>query len=275
MKVESVGKRMTTIGRQLRKFRMLLGLSQTEMATGIVTDSFYSKVERDISGISIDKLIEILNIHHISLFDFFEIFDVENLSNLKRQQEIYSAYDNRNIKQLKEFAKLVKDNDDFLYLKIRLMIAALDRSVNKLSLTFRKKVSNSCFDISICNLYNFWNLAILAPLIEFDKLNKWIEIIEENIEIMNVEDDDCYLSLLNLLINYLDRAYQIQYKDGINKVISILNFTPDNLNVMFHHIIIQYYVALLNQDWSVAKEIIELLKMTGYQKYVNTLPKIV
>ena len=44
---------------------------------------------------------------------------------------------------------------------------------------------------------------------------------------------------------------------------------------MFHHIIIQYYVALLNQDWSVAKEIIELLKMTGYQEYVNTLPKIV
>lgn len=70
MKVESVGKRMTTIGRQLRKFRMLLGLSQTEMATGIVTDSFYSKVERDISGISIDKLIEILNIHHISFLTF-------------------------------------------------------------------------------------------------------------------------------------------------------------------------------------------------------------
>ncbi|WP_279132119.1 helix-turn-helix domain-containing protein [Lactobacillus intestinalis] len=275
MKVESVGKRMTTIGRQLQKFRMLLGLSQTEMAAGIVTDSFYSKVERNISEISIDKLIKILNIHHISLFDFFEIFDVENLSNLKRQQEIYSAYDNRNIKQLKEFAKLVKDNDDFLYLKIRLMIAGLERRVNKLSLTFRKKVSNSCFDIRICNLYNFWNLAILALLIKFEKLNSLIEIIEINIANFHFENNDQILSLLNLLINYLDRAYQIQYKDGRNKVISILNFAPDNLNVMFHHIIIQYYVALLNQDWSVAKEIIELLKMTGYQEYVNTLPKIV
>jgi len=104
---------------------------------------------------------------------------------------------------------------------------------------------------------------------------KKARIIEINIANFHFENNDQILSLLNLLINYLDRAYQIQYKDGINKVISILNFAPDNLNVMFHHIIIQYYVALLNQDWSVAKEIIELLKMTGYQEYVNTLPKIV
>lgn len=65
MKVESVGKRMTTIGTQLRKFRMLLGLSQTEMAAGIVTESFYSKVERDKSAITIDKLVAILNKHEI------------------------------------------------------------------------------------------------------------------------------------------------------------------------------------------------------------------
>ena len=36
-----------TIGQQLKKFRLLLGLSQADMAAGIVTASFYSKVERD------------------------------------------------------------------------------------------------------------------------------------------------------------------------------------------------------------------------------------
>ena len=57
-----------TIGQQLKKFRLLLGLSQADMAAGIVTASFYSKVERDQSEIVIDKLVEILNIYLFMTF---------------------------------------------------------------------------------------------------------------------------------------------------------------------------------------------------------------
>lgn len=62
-----------TIGQQLKKFRLLLGLSQADMAAGIVTASFYSKVERDQSEIVIDKLVEILNAHNISLNEFLRL----------------------------------------------------------------------------------------------------------------------------------------------------------------------------------------------------------
>lgn len=89
-----------TIGQQLKKFRLLLGLSQADMAAGIVTASFYSKVERDQSEIIIDKLVEILNAHNISLNEFFEAFDKENLPNLNLEKKVYSYFDNRDLGKL-------------------------------------------------------------------------------------------------------------------------------------------------------------------------------
>lgn len=66
---------MVTVGQQLRKTRMFLGITQEEMTKGIVATSFYSRVERDKVDININDLILILNQNHVSLRDFFEKFD--------------------------------------------------------------------------------------------------------------------------------------------------------------------------------------------------------
>ncbi|WP_173005101.1 helix-turn-helix domain-containing protein, partial [Lactobacillus helveticus] len=50
-----------TIGQQLKKTRLLFGLTQEEMSAGIVSKSFYSRVERDKNAITINKLIAMLN----------------------------------------------------------------------------------------------------------------------------------------------------------------------------------------------------------------------
>ena len=60
-----------TIGELLKQTRQSLGLTQTEMAAGIVSTSYYSKVERNIHQISADELIAILNRHHIDNASFF------------------------------------------------------------------------------------------------------------------------------------------------------------------------------------------------------------
>ena len=112
-----------TIGQQLKKFRLLLGLSQADMAAGIVTASFYSKVERDQSEIVIDKLVEILNTHNISLYDFFKVFDEENLPNLNLSRKVYSYFDNRDLDKLIALKKSINDKGTLLYLKVKLIIA--------------------------------------------------------------------------------------------------------------------------------------------------------
>lgn len=121
-----------TIGQQLKKFRLLLGLSQADMAAGIVTASFYSKVERDQSEIIIDKLVEILNAHNISLNEFFEAFDKENLPNLNLEKKVYSYFDNRDLGKLIALKKEVKDRDALIYLKLKLIIADLEGRVHEM-----------------------------------------------------------------------------------------------------------------------------------------------
>ena len=60
-----------TIGEALKSLRLHAGMTQTEMAAGIVTESFYSKVERDIHEIDANLLIRILSKHHFDVGSFF------------------------------------------------------------------------------------------------------------------------------------------------------------------------------------------------------------
>lgn len=78
---------MVTIGSQLKKTRILLGLTGEQMCKGVLTESAYSRVERGQSEIDIDKLIELLNNHQVSLADFFTPFDQRSL-----EEEVKSAF---------------------------------------------------------------------------------------------------------------------------------------------------------------------------------------
>lgn len=116
---------MVTVGQQLRKTRMFLGITQEEMAKGIVATSFYSRVERDKVDININDLILILNENHVSLRDFFEKFNdnfyqglnfelsINNQKALEKLKE--SNFDND--KSVAQFALSMSDYD-FLDLKL-------------------------------------------------------------------------------------------------------------------------------------------------------------
>lgn len=54
-----------TIGEALKRERESLGLTQEEMTKNIIQKSHYSKIERNIEGISADSLFKILFAHHI------------------------------------------------------------------------------------------------------------------------------------------------------------------------------------------------------------------
>lgn len=54
------------IGELLKMTRKNIGWTQKEMAVGIVSESFYSKVERGIHHINADTLLEILKAKRIN-----------------------------------------------------------------------------------------------------------------------------------------------------------------------------------------------------------------
>ena len=84
MKSEEGMKKMT-IGERLKELRLFLGLTQEQMTQEVVSESFYSKVERGTSKINILDLLEILNKNGINLEDFFEEENSTNKNNLNNE----------------------------------------------------------------------------------------------------------------------------------------------------------------------------------------------
>lgn len=67
-----------SIGENLKKERKVKGLSQSKFVEGIISESFYSKVEREVNEISAKDLISILQKNKISIVDFFQLKNNEN-----------------------------------------------------------------------------------------------------------------------------------------------------------------------------------------------------
>lgn len=96
-----------TIGEALKQTRLHAGLTQEEMAAGIISESFYSKVERDIHEIDANVLIKILAKHHFDVVSFFS--QVNNSDNtldpdFDLMNQISFAQNRKDLKKLDEIA---------------------------------------------------------------------------------------------------------------------------------------------------------------------------
>lgn len=81
-----------SIGGRLKELRLFLGLTQAGMSQGIVSESFYSRVERGTRKINILDLLAILNKNGIHLEDFFNEDIENNRSNLDNISVDYDQF---------------------------------------------------------------------------------------------------------------------------------------------------------------------------------------
>ncbi|MCO0806619.1 helix-turn-helix transcriptional regulator [Lactobacillus helveticus] len=91
-----------TIGEALKSLRLHAGMTQTQMAAGIVTESFYSKVERGVHAIDANILIKILAAHHFDVTNFFEQISNQQTTEpfFNMAGEITYAQNNRDVQAL-------------------------------------------------------------------------------------------------------------------------------------------------------------------------------
>ncbi|MGQ5709171.1 helix-turn-helix domain-containing protein [Lactobacillus sp. PSON] len=101
-----------TIGEALKSLRLENGLTQKEMTGGLVSESFYSKVENGIHKIDADLLIDILSLHNFDIVDFFA-----KLAHQKRESKpsfellsrIIFAQNKKDIKELDRISEKIKN----------------------------------------------------------------------------------------------------------------------------------------------------------------------
>ncbi len=131
-----------TIGEQLKRERILLGITQRQMCAGIITESFYSRVENNKNEINIDDLIKILNKQHISFYDFFAPFsispidpEIQQVSISPIDPEIQQAFINYNRSELKRLKDDKRSQDSKYQLEFKIMLAILDNKRKSYLLT--------------------------------------------------------------------------------------------------------------------------------------------
>ena len=260
--------RLMTIGEQLKKTRNMLELTQLQMSAGIITGSFYSRVERGQSKINAADLIKILNSHKVSLYDFFEPFEKDNFSKKTIDYKIYSAFDSKNIGELKNIQKKVSSNSK-AFLQIQLMIAILQDRVDALPEDLHQDMQHKILQIGSWNKKSLWELSLTMNLYETNELSILLGSVFEKFAEIDFEDNEVLIPLANILINYLVSSYQQNYLSKCQEVLKYLDKLPANPQIALPKILGKYYQAKIAGDNNKADAIQRLLVKSGYKTYLR------
>lgn len=241
---------------QLRKTRTLLGLTQKQFSNGIVTESFYSRVENNLTSISMVKLLEILKANHVSLYDFFK-----PLSNNKIEQKIIVAFIDQNTKKLEQY-KAIKSNE----INVKLMLAILYNKDLPLSRTCKDKLINlTKKDTKIEeHLLTYYLLAYVGNINDLKQI-----VMDMNKYKFDSIDDLSTKVLIHILLLCLARFYEENKFHYIKFILKILKGMPSRSDLVLEKLITQYYCSIMHHDYKKAENIEKVLKLTGYSKYMK------
>ena len=136
-----------TIGEALKKIIHELYLTQEQMCAGVVTRSFYAKVESGRNRISADKLTEILFEHDIDITYFYQLLrnTYSSQSKLKENdlnQKMNQAFNSGKIELIEQnYHKiLLQSNSSILKLRAMISVANLKDELNLIDPKVKEKL---------------------------------------------------------------------------------------------------------------------------------------
>ena len=149
------------IGKLLRETRLAAVLTQTEMAEGAISESFYSKVERGVHNIDADTLVEVLKVNHINPVQFFSRTLDGPMQESPHKKSILDAgfmvkkiVRSANKRDLEKLGQLKKEIDQaeeqgkpyYIWISyvLELMTTWITHSTNDISEPVKKKIKHLC-----------------------------------------------------------------------------------------------------------------------------------
>lgn len=267
-----------TIGQQLKKFRLLLGLSQADMAAGIVTTSFYSKVERDQNEIVIDRLVELLVAHHFDVVSFFTKIsnqDIRTEPNFELMNQISFAQNRKDLNALDKIAAEIKDGkvESSFWLQFRLenAYAWVLHSNKMISPELKKKVKSIIIDKNWNRTaYHYLSQAVI--FLDIDEAYQLVDSAFRAYE-KKPETDTFTLQFVAMIaVNFLNCCYhqrdEIQEK-YVDRAVNFLRELPKDGAIGINSVLGTYYEAVFNGDDDMAKMVIKVLKKSGYLSLIE------
>ena len=276
-----------TIGEALKQIRHELYLTQEQMCAGVVTRSFYAKVESGRNRISADKLTEILFEHDIDITYFYQLL-----------RNTYSSQS-----KLKENDLNQKMNQAFNSGKIEL----IEQNYHKILLQSNSSILKLRAMISVANLKDELNLidpkVIEMLFVEFDEGPNWmtrpdlLRLFTDTMPLWDSSDLSFFIGRLlakvqkehnipellqerylrvfeNYLAVYYKKNNPVKTIDvNVQKTFDyILNLEP-TVHFLLYKIAAVYLQNLFLGNKEEAQKIKDEMKKYGYQDIVKTWPK--
>ena len=276
-----------TIGEALKQIRHELYLTQEQMCAGVVTRSFYAKVESGRNRISADKLTEILFEHDIDITYFYQMLrnTYSSQSKLKENdlnQKMNQAFNSGKIELIEQnYHKiLLQSNSSILKLRAMISVANLKDELNLIDPKVKEKLfvefdegANWMTRPDLLRLFTdtmpLWDSSDLSFFIgrllaKVQKEHNIPELLQER-----------YLRVFeNYLAVYYKKNNPVKTIDvNVQKIFDyILNLEP-TVHFLLYKIAAVYLQNLFLGNKEEAQKIKDEMKKYGYQDIVKTWPK--
>ena len=273
-----------TIGEALKQIRHELYLTQEQMCAGVVTRSFYAKVESGRNRISADKLTEILFEHDIDITYFYQLLrnTYSSQSKLKENdlnQKMNQAFNSGKIELIEQnYHKiLLQSNSSILKLRAMISVANLKDELNLIDPKVKEKLfvefdegANWMTRPDLLRLFTdtmpLWDSSDLSFFIgrllaKVQKEHNIPELLQER-----------YLRVFeNYLAVYYKKNNPVKTIDvNVQKIFDyILNLEP-TVHFLLYKIAAVYLQNLFLGNKEEAQKIKDEMKKYGYQDIVKT-----
>ncbi len=276
-----------TIGEALKQIRHELYLTQEQMCAGVVTRSFYAKVESGRNRISADKLTEILFEHDIDITYFYQLLrnTYSSQSKLKENdlnQKMNQAFNSGKIELIEQnYHKiLLQSNSSILKLRAMISVANLKDELNLIDPKVKEKLfvefdegANWMTRPDLLRLFTdtmpLWDSSDLSFFIgrllaKVQKEHNIPELLQER-----------YLRVFeNYLAVYYKKNNPVKTIDvNVQKTFDyILNLEP-TVHFLLYKIAAVYLQNLFLGKKEEAQKIKDEMEKYGYQDIIKTWPK--
>lgn len=254
------------IGKELKKLRLELGLSQTEMVGDILTKSYYSKIERGLHEINAKDLIEILERNRVNISDFFQSIESKGKSK-KYLEQLRNAYYEQNLSKIVEIRKICAT--DYQYRNVYAHAILLEKFFKKKKLSYKEETLIKKLILNI-DEWGEDNLRLFAMAISlFDEseieyelnmiLRKYKEIDKASRKIQEILGG-IMVNYLNIMFLKHDRNFEM-----ISKLRNFLYKLPVEPRTIFFKVMADYYGYLFNEEKLEAKKILDFFERHGME----------
>ena len=255
------------IGERLHRVRNLHGLTQEQMAAGIISKSQYWRIEKESNAIRASSLIKILNQNKISVLKFFKDVDDSGIKRRELQDLITNAYFARDHKKLEEIKR--QSTSSQINRLLDWLLAELKGKSQAFPDEDKRKLRYNVWQVERWNDDILWFFFHTLYLYKYSNLEGIINaLISKFTKNEKIEDRQLQL-IASIAVRYLNICYKQNNRYEAKKVIRFLRKIPDKIEFGLAKMIADYYEALLNKKKVDAEEILDLIKACGYENYLS------